>query len=65
MAKTVFEAQIGEIVRQRTALMESMVGGAAKDYAHYREMVGIVRGLDTVRRYIEDLSQSYLENDDE
>jgi len=58
MALTAFDAQLAEIDRQCAAIKDSMADGAAKDYAAYREMVGVIRGLSSVRRYIEDLSQT-------
>lgn len=65
MARTVFQTQIAEIDRQREAIKDSLASGAAKDYAHYRELVGVIRGLDSVRRYVEDLSQSFMETYDD
>lgn len=58
MALTMYEAQLIEIDRQCEAIKDSLADGAAKDYPAYREMVGVIRGLGSVRRYIEDLSQT-------
>jgi len=40
------------------------VSGAAKDYAQYREICGVIRGLTTTIREIEDLAKNYSGYDD-
>ena len=65
MAKTVFdvlEEKVGEhLARQKTALHL----GTAKDFANYREMCGVVRGLNLALMEIADLSRNYEEIEDE
>ena len=39
--------------------------GSPKDYANYREVVGLIRGLEASKSYVEDLAKNYMENDDD
>lgn len=63
--KTVFDVLIGKIAAHRSAVADSLVSGAGKDYAEYRELCGLIRGLETAQREVQDLAQHYLEQDDE
>jgi len=44
--------------------MEFLADGGPKDYAEYRNVCGLLRGLQVTLSYIEDLSRNYLEGDD-
>lgn len=65
MAKTVFsvlqENLEDEILRVRSYLAE----GKAADYATYKELCGVVRGLTHAVAAITDLAQNYLEQDND
>ena len=41
------------------------VSGTATDYAAYRELCGVIRGLAIAQQEIEDLVRRYKEDDDE
>jgi adenylosuccinate synthase len=47
------------------AVADSLSSGAAKDYAEYRDLCGLIRGLETAKREILDLAQQYMEQDDD
>jgi hypothetical protein len=64
MAKTVFDVLKEKIEGDKSSALEFLGTGGAKDYAQYKEVVGLVRGLEASVRYIEDLSRSYMEDDD-
>jgi len=64
MAKTVFEVLSEKLQEQVRSCEESLVSGAAKDYAQYREICGVIRGLTTTIREIEDLAKNYSGYDD-
>lgn len=65
MAKTVFdvlEEKVGEhLSRQKNALH----GGTATDFANYREMCGVIRGLNLALMEITDLSRNYEDIEDD
>ena len=46
-------------------LLKHLGSGAAKDYAEYREIVGVLRGLLHASQNIEDLLERVKENEDE
>ena len=64
MAKTVFDVLAERIEEQKTSALQFLADGGAKDYAEYRNVCGLLRGLQVTLSYIEDLSRNYLEGDD-
>lgn len=65
MAKTVFDVLIEKIEAHKIAAMESLVSGGAKDFAEYKAACGIIRGLSLARMEIQDLSRTFMDDDDE
>ena len=45
--------------------IEALVRGGSQDYASYRELCGVIRGLQTAQREIADLVRKLKEADDE
>jgi hypothetical protein len=39
--------------------------GGAKDFAEYREVCGVIRGLNAALREVGDLSRNYMEDNDD
>ena len=64
MAKTVFDVLKDKIEGDISSAQSFLTAGSSKDYAHYREVVGLIRGLETSKSYVEDLSRNYMEDDD-
>jgi hypothetical protein len=65
VAKTVFDVLTDRIDDQISSATQFLTGGSPKDYAAYREIVGLIRGLEASKSYIEDLSRNYMDNDDD
>ena len=65
MAKTVFGVLQEKLTEQKRSSEEFIQSGAAKDFAEYREVCGVLRGLDTALREINDLSRNYMEDEDD
>jgi hypothetical protein len=65
MAKTVFDVLKEKLTEQKRSSEEFIQSGAAKDFAEYREVCGVLRGLDTALREINDLSRNYMEDADD
>jgi len=65
MAKTVYDVLVDKITAHIAAVADSVASGAAKDYADYRDLCGLIRGLETAKREILDLAQQYMEQDDD
>jgi hypothetical protein len=56
---------VDKITAHIAAVADSLASGAAKDYAEYRDLCGLIRGLETAKREILDLAQQYMEQDDD
>ena len=65
MAKTVFDVLIEKINDDLSSAQDFLNAGSAKDYANYREVVGLIRGLEASKSFIEDLSRNYMDDDDD
>lgn len=49
---------------ERQALTEILARGAAKDFAEYKHICGVIRGLDLADEYIRDLAKRMASDDD-
>ena len=65
MAKTVFDVLKDKIDDDMSSAQSFLYAGSPKDYANYREVVGLIRGLEATKSYIEDLAKNYMEDDDD
>jgi hypothetical protein len=65
MAKTVFDVLKDKIEGDKSSALKFLGSGGAKDFASYKELVGLIRGLEASIGYIEDLSRSYMEDDND
>jgi hypothetical protein len=64
------ELKIFEIVNQRIServmdLSRALSDGVSKDYADYKEMCGVIKGLQTAQYELNDLLRKIKEDDDE
>ena len=53
-----------KLEEQRLSLIEDLGDGVAKDYAEYQNLCGVIRGLLTAQREINDLLRKVKEYDD-
>ena len=65
MAKTVLDVLKDKLEVDKTSALQFLGNGGAKDFAQYKEVTGMIRGLETCMNYVEDLSRNYMEDDDE
>jgi len=65
MAKTVFDVLNEKITELKSSSEEFLNSGAAKDFAGYREVCGVIRGLDAALREINDLSRNYMDDNND
>jgi len=54
-----------KLEERRKELLEFLGGGGAKDYAHYKEVCGVIRGLQTAQAELGDLVRKIKEFEDE
>jgi hypothetical protein len=62
---TVFDVLTKNIEEHRSFAIQVLGQGTVKDYAEYRELCGLIRGLETALREVQDLSRNQMENEDE
>jgi hypothetical protein len=65
MDKKILELLHSRISERITTISESLVGGVAEDYAEYRRLCGVVTGLLTAQREIQDLATKLKETDED
>jgi|TARA_R110000787_G_scaffold32199_1_gene85080 hypothetical protein len=65
MATTVFDVLVKKSDEDISSATQFLAGGSAKDFAGYKEIVGLIRGLEASKQHIEDLSRSYTEENDD
>jgi|TARA_R110000772_G_scaffold3241_7_gene11704 hypothetical protein len=65
VAKTVFDVLTQKIDEDVSSATQFLAGGSAKDFAGYKEIVGLIRGLEASKQYVEDLSRNYMDEDND
>jgi len=65
MAKTVFDVLREKIEEDMSSATNFLGNGGAKDFAQYKEITGMLRGLTSCMNHVNDLSRNYLEDDDD
>jgi hypothetical protein len=65
MAKTVFDVLIEKFEEDINSSTQFLVGGGAKNFDDYKEVVGRIRGLQLATQTTKDLSRSQMEDDDD
>ena len=64
MAKTVYDVLIDKHEEDVASSVQFLVGGGAKSFDEYREVVGRIRGLQLAIQTTKDLLRSQMEEDD-
>jgi hypothetical protein len=65
MDTKIFELLNKRIEDQIKSHSEALVSGQSKDYAQYRELCGVIRGLQTAQREIGDLVRKLKDDNDD
>ena len=65
MAKTVFDVLIQQIEEQKLSSTQFLVTGGPKDFSQYKEVTGLIRGLEVSKQLIEALSRNQMEDDND
>lgn len=65
MDNQILELLNRKIEEQVKSHSEALVAGQPKDYAHYRELCGVIRGLQTAQREIGDLVRKLKDDNDD
>lgn len=56
---------VGQLREQQSATKDYLSGGNAKDYAEYRQLCGLIRGLESAEQMIIDLAKRREQDADE
>ena len=65
MAKTVFDVLIEQIEEQKESSVKFLTSAGPKDFSKYKEVTGLVRGLESSISIIKDLQRNQFEEDNE
>ena len=65
MDTKIFELLNKKIEDQIKSHSEALVSGQSKDFAAYRELCGVIRGLQTAQREIGDLVRKLKDDNDD
>jgi hypothetical protein len=65
MATTVFDVLNEKLTELRGSSEEFLNSGGCKDFAEYREVCGVIRGLNIALREVQDLSRNNMEDEDD
>jgi hypothetical protein len=65
VAKTVFEVLRGNLGEEVNRVRNHLAEGKAGDYATYKELCGVLRGLTYAVAVVTDLEQNYLDDEND
>jgi hypothetical protein len=65
MSDSTLELALKKIEGEKKIIIENLADGVAKDYAEYQNLCGVIRGLLTAQREINDLLRKLKDDDDE
>jgi hypothetical protein len=65
MSDSTLELAFKKIESEKKLIIENLADGVAKDYAEYQNLCGVIRGLLTAQREINDLLRKLKDDDDE
>ena len=65
MAKTVFDVLIEQIEEQKISSVKFLTSGGPKEFSQYKEVTGLIRGLESSISIIKDLQRNQFEEDDD
>ena len=65
MPTTVFDVLIKQIEEQKLSSTQFLISGGPKDFSQYKEVTGLIRGLEVSMQLIEDLSRNQMEEDND
>ena len=65
MSTTVMDVLQRKLKEQEDSHVQALVTGAVNDFAEYRELCGVIRGLQTAQREIADLVRKLKDEDDD
>jgi hypothetical protein len=65
MVTTVYDVLIKKLIEHKSSAIEFLADGGCKDFAHYKNLCGLIQGLNLAQREVTDLARNYLEDEDD
>jgi ribosomal protein L17 len=65
VAKTVFDVLNMKLADLKRSQEDFITSGAAKEFAAYKEVCGVIRGLALAQQEVQDLAKNYMEIEDD
>lgn len=65
MATTVFDVLNKKLNEHKSSATEFLADGGCKDFAHYKNLCGVIQGLNLAQREITDLARNYMDDDND
>jgi hypothetical protein len=65
MGKTVFDVLTEKLNEHKRSAMEVLAEGGCKDFAHYRQLCGLIQGLKVAQIEVNDLMRNSMEDEDD
>ena len=64
-AKTVFDVLKDKMNEDVSSALQFLGSGGAQDFAQYKEVTGLIRGLESCLVHVKDLARNQLEDDND
>lgn len=65
MSNTVMDLLQRKLKEQEDSFVQALAGGTVADFATYRELCGVIRGLQTAQREVADLVRKLKDEDED
>jgi hypothetical protein len=65
MAKTVLDVLTEKFDEHKRSALEVLAEGGCKDFAHYRQLCGLIQGLKVAQIEVNDLMRNFMENEND
>lgn len=65
MAKTVFDVLDEKYDEHIRSAMEFIADGGCKDFPHYKNLCGLIQGLNVAKRELNDLMRNFMDEDND
>lgn len=65
MSTTVMDLLQRKLKEQEDSFIQALVSGRSEDFASYRELCGVIRGLQTAQREVADLVRKLKDEDED
>ena len=65
MGNTVFDVLNKKLIEHKNSISEVLADGGCKDFAHYKNLCGVIHGLSIAQREVSDLARNFMDDDND